>query len=78
MRDRVVIAAVELTTTVGWAQVTMARLADQVGVSRQTVYNEIGSKPRLAEAMILGELDRFLLVVTRRRKDEDQADAQTG
>ena len=42
----------------------MAGLADAVGVSRQTVYNEIGTKPRLAEAMILRELDRFLLLVT--------------
>jgi AcrR family transcriptional regulator len=64
MRERVVDAAVRLTTEVGWAQVTMARLADEVGVSRQTVYNEIGSKPRLAEAMILRELDRFLEVVS--------------
>ena len=38
----------------------MARLADRVGVSRQTVYNEVGTKPGLAEAMILHELDRFL------------------
>ena len=64
MRRRVIDAAVTLTTEVGWAQVTMARLADVVGVSRQTVYNEIGSKPRLAEAMILGELERFLGLVT--------------
>jgi AcrR family transcriptional regulator len=64
LRDRLVAAAVVLTTERGWAQVTMARLADAVGVSRQTVYNEIGSKPRLAEAMILAELDRFLGVVT--------------
>ena len=64
MRERVVDAAVVLTTEQGWAQVTMARLADEVGVSRQTVYNEIGTKPRLAEAMILRELDRFLDVVT--------------
>ena len=42
----------------------MARLADVVGVSRQTVYNEVGSKPPLAEAMILRELDRFLGLVT--------------
>ena len=41
----------------------MARLAEQVGVSRQTVYNEIGGKPALAEAMILRELERFLTVV---------------
>ena len=60
MRERVVGAAVQLTGEIGWAQVTMARLAEVVGVSRQTVYNEIGTKPRLAEAMILGELDRFL------------------
>ncbi len=64
MRDRVVSAAVVLTAEVGWAQVTMAKLADSVGVSRQTVYNEIGSKPHLAEAMILRELDRFLAIVS--------------
>src|SRR6188474_513314 len=64
MRERVIGAAVDLTTEVGWAQVTMARLADVVGVSRQTVYNEVGSKPLLAEAMILRELERFLALVT--------------
>jgi AcrR family transcriptional regulator len=64
MHVRVVEAAISLTTEDGWAQVTMARLADAVGVSRQTVYNEIGSKPRLAEAMILHELERFLGLVT--------------
>lgn len=64
MRERVIEAAVTLTTDIGWAQVTMARLADEVGVSRQTVYNEIGSKPLLAEAMVLRELDEFLALVT--------------
>lgn len=64
MRERVIDAAVVLTSDVGWSAVTMARLAEVVGVSRQTVYNEIGSKPRLAEAMILRELDRFLGIVT--------------
>ena len=64
LRQRIVASAVELTADVGWSQVTMAKLADRVGVSRQTVYNEIGSKPALAEAMILAELDRFLQVVT--------------
>ena len=63
MRDRVVEAAVALTTEVGWARVTMATIADRVGVSRQTVYNEVGTKAALAEAMILHELDRFLSVV---------------
>ena len=43
----------------------MARLADEVGVSRQTVYNEIGTKSDLAEAVVLRELDRFLAGVVR-------------
>ncbi len=64
LRERLVSAAVEMTLAHGWAQVTMARLAAEVGVSRQTVYNEIGTKPALAEAMILAELDRFLGVVS--------------
>ena len=64
MHERVVEAAVRLTTDAGWSEVTMAKLADEVGVSRQTVYNEIGTKPQLAEAMILRELDRFLAIVS--------------
>ena len=64
LRERLVSAAVEMTLAHGWAQVTMAGLAAEVGVSRQTVYNEIGTKPALAEAMILAELDRFLGVVS--------------
>lgn len=64
LRQRIVVAAGEVTTTSGWAQVTMSRIAERVGVSRQTVYNEVGGKEALAEAMILSELDRFLQVVT--------------
>jgi AcrR family transcriptional regulator len=61
--ERVVAAAAELTLEVGWAGVTMSKLAERVGVSRQTVYNEVGSKPQLAEEMVLAELAKFLAVV---------------
>ena len=44
----------------GLGGVMMGRLADRVGVSRQTVYNEIGSKQQLGEAMIMRELEVFL------------------
>jgi AcrR family transcriptional regulator len=71
-RERVLDGAVRLTSEVGWSQVTMARLADDVGVSRQTVYNEMGTKKGLAEAMILRELDRFLAVVTVAFDDHDE------
>jgi AcrR family transcriptional regulator len=65
MRERIVEAAVATTTESGWSGVTMAAIAERVGVSRQTVYNEVGTKQGLAEAMILHELDRFLGVVAR-------------
>lgn len=62
-RVPIVTAAIELTAAEGWGAVTMARLAEIVGVSRRTVYNELGSKTTLAEVMISHELDRFLSVV---------------
>ncbi|UYM07197.1 TetR/AcrR family transcriptional regulator [Solicola gregarius] len=62
-RGRIIAAAARITTESGWSDVTMARLASEVGVSRQTVYNEIGAKDALAEAMVLTELQRFLGVV---------------
>lgn len=65
LRARILAAAAQLTSTEGWGKVTMARLAGAVGVSRQTVYNEVGGKPDLAEAMVLHELTRFLAVVDR-------------
>ncbi|MFT7871534.1 MULTISPECIES: TetR/AcrR family transcriptional regulator [Amycolatopsis] len=62
-RQPIIAAAIELTARSGWQAVTMARLAELAGVSRQTVYNEIGSKAALAEAMVAHELGRFLSVV---------------
>jgi AcrR family transcriptional regulator len=62
-RARIIAAAVEMTARTGWSSVTMGRIADTVGVSRQTVYNEVGSKQALAEAMVLNELTRFLALV---------------
>jgi AcrR family transcriptional regulator len=64
LRTAILSAARRLTVEEGWASITMARLADDVGVSRQTVYNETGSKPELAQALVLDELARFLGVVT--------------
>jgi AcrR family transcriptional regulator len=60
LRERLVTTASELTGNEGWSAVTMGRLADVVGVSRQTVYNEVGGKSALAEAMVLHELALFL------------------
>lgn len=52
----------------------MSGLAADVGVSRQTVYNEIGSKPALASAMVAHELSLFLAAV-QESFDEHPQDA---
>ncbi|MEV7094074.1 TetR family transcriptional regulator [Amycolatopsis sp. NPDC051045] len=58
-RDRLLDAAAALIAGDGWTAVTMGKLAAHVGVSRQTVYNELGSKAELAEALLLRETERF-------------------
>lgn len=65
MRRRLLDTALTMTAKNGWGSITMGRLASEARVSRQTVYNEIGTKPALAEAMVLDELSRFLAVVER-------------
>ena len=71
LRIRLITSASQLTSSEGWSAVTMARLADAVGVSRQTVYNEIGGKPALAEAMVLHELSLFLAGVDEQFEQND-------
>jgi AcrR family transcriptional regulator len=70
VRDRLLDAAREVIEQSGWSTVTMARLGDAAGVSRQTVYNEFGTKHGLAEQLVLRELDRFLAVVRDRMAAE--------
>jgi AcrR family transcriptional regulator len=72
LRDRLLDAAASITATEGWGAVTMAKLADEVGVSRQTVYNELGSKPKIAEELVMRELERFLDIVRTRMAAEDE------
>lgn len=63
LREQILAAAAELTSERGWSEITMSRLAQRVGVSRQTIYNEIGTKADLAEAVVMNEMLRFLFLV---------------
>lgn len=71
LHERLLDAAQEITVDTSWSDVTMARIADMVGVSRQTVYNEFGSKPELADELIMRELGRFLEVVRMQLLEHD-------
>jgi AcrR family transcriptional regulator len=71
VRERVLDAAAAVTVASGWGAVTMGKVASIAGVSRQTVYNEYGTKPGLGLAMVLRELDRFLAVVAHELDNAD-------
>lgn len=48
-----------------WPRVRMAEVAAAAGVSRQTLYNEFGSKEGLARALVRREADAYLRGVER-------------
>ena len=72
LRDRLLDAAAAVFAELGWRQVTMAKVADRAGVSRQTVYNEFGSKQQLAEHLVMRQLGVFLDVVRERFQNESE------
>ena len=43
-----------------WSEVRLADIADEVGVSRQTIYNMFGTKDQLGEALFMREGLRYL------------------
>jgi AcrR family transcriptional regulator len=43
-----------------WSEITMADVAGAAGVSRQTLYNEFGSRSEFAQAFVIHEGERFL------------------
>ncbi len=63
LRDSLLDAAGDLLNDRTWSQVTMAGVAKGAGVSRQTLYNEFGSRQEFAQAFVLREVDRFLSAV---------------
>jgi AcrR family transcriptional regulator len=76
LRQRLLDAAEELLVDVDWAAITMAAVARGAGVSRQTLYNEFGSRQEFAQAFVLREADRFLGAAERAiadRADDPQA-----
>jgi AcrR family transcriptional regulator len=46
-----------------WAEITMSDIALAAGVSRQTLYNELGTRDEFAQLLVMREADRFLLAV---------------
>jgi AcrR family transcriptional regulator len=60
LRDRLLDAGAELLRDRSWAQVTMAEIAAAAGVSRQTLYNEFGTRDEFGQALLIREGSRLL------------------
>lgn len=60
VRERALEIARRLTVERGWQQVRFVEVADEVGVSRPTMYSEFGSKAGLGRALVLAETTAFM------------------
>lgn len=60
LRDRLLDAGRDQLAGRSWSQVTMAEIAAAAGVSRQTLYNEFGSRDEFGQALVIREGGRFL------------------
>jgi AcrR family transcriptional regulator len=60
LRDRLLDAGREQLTERTWSEVTMAEIAAAAGVSRQTLYNEFGTRDEFGQALVIREGVRFL------------------
>ncbi|MEU1196084.1 TetR/AcrR family transcriptional regulator [Streptomyces sp. NPDC005813] len=64
-RDSLLDAAYTALARRAWSAVRMVDVAAVAGVSRQTLYNEFGSKEGLARALVRREADAYLAGVER-------------
>jgi AcrR family transcriptional regulator len=64
LRATVLTAVDDLARSRGWSATTMSDVAAAAGVSRQTLYNEFGSRPALVEAYITREIETLITHVT--------------
>lgn len=60
LREAVIDATAEVAGRSGWGSLRMGDVAVAVGISRQTLYAEFGSKPALVRAVVLRRTDRLL------------------
>ncbi|WP_235629798.1 TetR/AcrR family transcriptional regulator [Mycolicibacterium novocastrense] len=60
LRDSILDGMRELLLTRDWSAITLADVAKAAGISRQTIYNEFGSRQGLAQAYAMRLADRLV------------------
>ena len=69
LRTSILEAAKARANRVDWSQVRIADIAEDVGVSRQTIYNEFGSKDQLGQALFEHEMAIYTAGILETTKD---------
>lgn len=69
LRESILDAAAARASQVDWSQVRIADIADDVGVSRQTIYNEFGSKDQLGKALFGREMAAYTVGILETTKN---------
>ncbi len=64
LRAGILDAAYDVVMAHGWGAARMTDIAARVGLSRQTLYNEFGTKEGLARAVVMRETERFFEGIT--------------
>ena len=72
LRDSILDGMRELLLTRDWSSITLSDVAKAAGISRQTIYNEFGSRQGLAQGYALRLADRLVDQI------EDAIDMATG
>ncbi|MGA9284384.1 MAG: TetR family transcriptional regulator [Solirubrobacteraceae bacterium] len=81
LRESLLDAARRLLEDRPWAQITMSDVARAAGLSRQTLYKELGTRDEFAQQFVIREGARFLEAVERAiegRLDEPRAAIEAG
>ncbi len=63
LRETLLAAATDLLREYKWSEVSMAAIAERAGVSRQTLYNEFGSRDEFAQSYVMHQANTFLASV---------------
>lgn len=59
LRETTFSAARNLLEQRGWSKISMAEIASEAGVSRQTIYNEFGNREQFGQDLVRHEAERF-------------------
>ncbi len=71
-QDRVLDATMSLLATLGVAKLSLEEVAQEAGVSRQTVYRHFGNRDQLLSAAILREEQAFIERIVAASEPHDQ------